>query len=273
MMEQHSLADMNGETRSIRTGQTITLANSDNTTVTLHVRGVSRRWRGTMTVSGDGFTLPLDQYRFAEPSEHPLPGRIRLTDRRSGAWVEGDSLLFRLGPDGVWRTDRGLPSMLADDVTVEGYPSVWFTAVRTFGTTDVDWLASKQLSESRELEAAAFVWSREGTADNRMAMLDELADLLQTVANLCHAAGVSDAEIAGALSDCWAKNMRRELADGGRDAEGRPFRPNEMVFVDGCRARILPSDSWLSRIDGRPLLRVRFDDGMVGLFPPDRLSH
>lgn len=111
------------------------------------------------------------------------------------------------------------------------------------------------------------------TGDARARMLDELADLLQTVANLCAALHVDDMDIMAALDRCWERNMIREHADGGTDTAGRPFHPNQPVSVDGRPAVILPSDTWLETIGGRTRIRVRFDSGMVGSYPPGRISH
>lgn len=111
------------------------------------------------------------------------------------------------------------------------------------------------------------------TGDARTRMLDELADLLQTVANLCAALHVDDMDIMAALDRCWERNMIREHADGGTDTEGRPFHPNQPVSVDGRPAVIPPSDTWLETISGRTRIRVRFDSGMVGSYPPGRISH
>lgn len=154
-------------------------------------------------------------------------------------------------------------------------PVVMFPLVRVFGTTDARWLAGKQLEESGELRDAVADWLDSPSDASRTMALDEMADLLQTVANLCHAMRVDKAELAAALVRCWEKNMRREHEDGGVDADGVPFRPNGCVRVlaDGRLGTVAPSDDWLTRRDGVRLLHVLFPDGGSGWFGPDELAH
>lgn len=140
-------------------------------------------------------------------------------------WVERDARHIRLRADGKWVTGHGIPPLPEHDVTVSGRPAVWLGVARTFGTTDIRWLARKQCEESGELRDAVRQWGDGPTGDARTRMLDELADLLQTVANLCAALHVDDMDIMAALDRCWERNMIREHADGGTDTEGAPVPP------------------------------------------------
>ena len=47
------------------------------------------------------------------------------------------------------------------------------------------------------------------TAKRRQAMLDELADVLQTLANLAAACDITDKELEPAMNDCRERNRRR----------------------------------------------------------------
>lgn len=292
------LTDAKGETRTVRENGAITLENRLNgLTVHFHPHGCEtpvspllRRTRGfqrnisasgstrPMTVAvGDGFRLPMDEYWFTQPSDEPDCGCMRLTHTEYGAWMEGDARLFDRTPDGTWHAPHGLPHWHESEVDVTGWKATRFPAVRTFGTTDLKWLAGKQVEESVELDHAVSNWLSNGSAANREHVLDELADLLQTVSNLCFAAKLDDLDIIGAMERCWEKNMRRERGDGGSDADGVPFHPNETVRVigDGRIGRILPSDSWLDMHGGVRMLRVVFpkSNSLVQSFHPDELSH
>ena len=61
----------------------------------------------------------------------------------------------------------------------------------------------------RQMVEAAKAWLRTPDADTRRAMLDETADVLQTVANMCAAFGISDDELASAMSECERRNRQR----------------------------------------------------------------
>lgn len=67
----------------------------------------------------------------------------------------------------------------------------------------------KTLEESAEMVEAAKVWLRTPNADTRRAMLDEMADVLQTVANMCAAFGISDDELGSAMTECERRNRER----------------------------------------------------------------
>ena len=67
----------------------------------------------------------------------------------------------------------------------------------------------KTLEEAAEMVEAAKAWLRTPDADTRRAMLDETADVLQTVANMCAAFGISDDELEAAMAECERRNRQR----------------------------------------------------------------
>lgn len=67
----------------------------------------------------------------------------------------------------------------------------------------------KTLEESAEMVEATKAWLRTPAADTRRAMLDETADVLQTVANMCAAFGISDDELESAMAECERRNRER----------------------------------------------------------------
>lgn len=147
----------------------------------------------------------------------------------------------------------------------QNHPTIAIPPVRTFGRLERDdWLAVKQFEESGELRDAAGEWLADPTDGNRRVMLDELADLLQTVANLCAAYRIGTDELEAALDRCWEKNMRREQPAAG-SAEAMlarlGIRPNGKVRdrETGRTLTVLPSDMW-----GRCL-----DTGRVGVYGTD----
>lgn len=147
----------------------------------------------------------------------------------------------------------------------ENQPTIVIPPVRTFGHLERDdWLAVKQFEESGELRDAAGEWLADPTDGNRRVMLDELADLLQTVANLCAAYRIGADELEATLDRCWEKNMRREQPAAG-SAEAMlarlGIRPNGKVRdrETGRTLTVLPSDMW-----GRCL-----DTGRVGVYGTD----
>ena len=137
----------------------------------------------------------------------------------------------------------------------ENHPTIAIPPVRTFGRLETDdWLAIKQREESGELLDAAREWLSDPTDETRTAMLDELADLLQTVANLCAAYHIDVRDIADALDRCWDKNMRREQPDDGSTESTLirlGIRPNATVRdrETGRTLTVLPSDTWGRRLD------------------------
>lgn len=137
----------------------------------------------------------------------------------------------------------------------ENHPTIAIPPVRTFGRLEEDdWLAVKQREESEELLYAAREWLYDPADGSRTAMLDELADLLQTVANLCAAYRIGADELESALDRCWEKNMRREQPAAG-SAEAMlahlGIRPNGKVRdrETGRTLTVLPSDTWGRRLD------------------------
>ena len=72
-------------------------------------------------------------------------------------------------------------------------------------------LAKKVLEESAELLVAS-------QHDTREHMLDEFADVLQTLANFYKYSGITDYEITSAIDRCNERNIAR-----GRMTDPRPF--------------------------------------------------
>ena len=136
-----------------------------------------------------------------------------------------------------------------------GSPTIVIPPVRTFGRLlKDDWLPAKQREESEELLDAAREWLSDPTDETRIAMLDELADLLQTIANMCAAYHIDERDLADALDRCWEKNMRREQpADGSVESTliHLGIRPNGKVRdrVTGRTLTVLSSDAWGRRLD------------------------
>lgn len=137
----------------------------------------------------------------------------------------------------------------------ENHPTIAIPNIRTFGRlVKDDWLPVKQREESEELLDAAREWLSDPSDGNRRAMLDELADLLQTIANMCAAYHIDQRDLADALDRCWGKNMRREQpADGSVESTliHLGIRPNGKVRdrVTGRTLTVLPSDAWGRRLD------------------------
>ena len=74
----------------------------------------------------------------------------------------------------------------------------------------------KVLEEAAELVEASKTWLK---SDNdtaaRQAMLDEMADVLQTVANQCAAFHVGEDELRDAMIRCEERNRKRGRIDDG----------------------------------------------------------
>lgn len=239
MKTTFTVTDKTGQTRTIRRGEFIAVERGRET-LGLHLNDVEKQASGRVYLKGDGVLLDAAFCRFITPDTHPAPGRQRMTFRHSGEWVEADSRNFlSIMPRGFEHMRHQRFS--EDDVTVDGSPATIIPHIRTFGRLEEDgWLASKQYEESHELRAATDLWLRAQTDERRTAMLDELADLLQTVANMCAAYHIGTDELEDALDRCWEKNMRREQADE------HGLRPN-MRVRDKRNGRIyttLPSDKW-----------------------------
>lgn len=154
-----TLTDMDGTTRTVGEGEPVTLEHgAAGTLIHLHARQTIRRADGGVILKGDGCELPLTGYRFADPPDGPADGRLQLTANGTGMWVERDARHIRLRADGKWVTGHGIPPLPEHDVTVSGRPAVWLGVARTFGTTDIRWLARKQCEESCELRDAVRQW-------------------------------------------------------------------------------------------------------------------
>lgn len=75
----------------------------------------------------------------------------------------------------------------------------------------------KVLEESAELVEASKAWlESDGNPAARRAMLDEMADVLQTVANQCAAFHVGEDELRDAVIRCEERNRARGRIDDGR---------------------------------------------------------
>lgn len=91
--------------------------------------------------------------------------------------------------------------------------------IESFGRLTQDkWLALKTLEESAEMTEALKTWLRspEGTdlkALARVRFEDEVADVLQTMANLCTAFDISDLDLKNALQRCCARHYMRGRMD------------------------------------------------------------
>jgi len=250
-----TVTDRTGETRAIRKNEFVTVIVDERIAYGFHLKNVKRQGEGMhMHMVGDGVWVPVRACRFVTPSDHPASGRVRLTDRRTGAWVESDSRNYIDSGGGYWQTGL-FPPVPKKDAIIEGSPGVIIPRIRTFGRLETDdWLAAKQREESGELLDAAREWLNDPTAEHRTAMLDELADLLQTIANMCAAYHIDVRDIADALDRCWKKNMRREQPDDS-SAESMlirlGIRPNATVRdrETGRTLTVLPSDTWGRRLD------------------------
>ena len=227
-----------------------------------------------MILKGDGCELPLTGYRFADPPDGPADGRLRLTANGTGMWVERDARHIRLRADGKWVTGHGIPPLPEHDVTVSGRPAVWLGVARTFGTTDIRWLARKQCEESGELRDAVRQWG--GRADGRRPHADArragrpAADGRQPVrrpARGRHGHHGRIGPLLGEEHDPRACGRRHGHGGGARST-----RTSRSAWTDAPPSSP-PSDTWLETIGGRTRIRVRFDSGMVGSYPPGRISH
>lgn len=76
------------------------------------------------------------------------------------------------------------------------------------------WQALKVLEEAAEVVEAA-KQTIANDAANRGPLIREIADLLQTVTNLCAAFGINTAELERANTECTIKNMKRGMFDEG----------------------------------------------------------
>ena len=78
--------------------------------------------------------------------------------------------------------------------------------------------AKKVLEESAELMVAS-------QHDTREHMLDEFADVLQTLANFYKYSGITDNEITSAIDRCNKKNIARD-----RMTDNRPFVERVTIY-------------------------------------------
>lgn len=99
---------------------------------------------------------------------------------------------------------------------------IQFPPMETFDDGELDdgkKLVKKVLEESAELMVAS-------QHDTREHMLDEFADVLQTLANFYKYSGITDNEITSAIDRCNERNIAR-----GRMTDPRPFVDRVTTFV------------------------------------------
>lgn len=116
---------------------------------------------------------------------------------------------------GVHAADRR--ALAAETVRSDGPRIVHIPPIESFGRLEPDkWLPLKTLEEAAELVEATKQCIRTDPVEpwaadpaRRRAMLDELADVLQTCANLAVAFRISDDELAESLDRCRERNRRR----------------------------------------------------------------
>lgn len=133
---------------------------------------------------------------------------------------------------------------------------VRFPEVQPFGHLAFDdYLAKKQKDVSDKLCDLCQKCVISETFEARNAVIAKLADLLQTLGNLCESYAITSVELDDAMKSCWEKNMAREKMKLVTDKY--EFYPNQRVYVltknsDGVNetisARIAPSDCWLDHI-------------------------
>lgn len=73
----------------------------------------------------------------------------------------------------------------------------------------------KTLEESAELVEATKAWLKNPDDEHRRPMLDELADVLQTVANMCLVYQITETELEDAIKACEQRNRSRGRIDAG----------------------------------------------------------
>lgn len=83
------------------------------------------------------------------------------------------------------------------------------------------WQALKVLEEASEVVEAAKQYVNATmlrvnlVALTRRTLTNEIADLLQTIANLCDAYNISEEELSDAQANCFVKNLKRGMFDKG----------------------------------------------------------
>lgn len=98
-----------------------------------------------------------------------------------------------------------------EDIEAGGNAIVHFPPVLTFGRLDPDkWLLVKALEEAAEMvDAGKDHIKDEASAAKWTAFMDEIADLIQTLGNLCAAFDITDDELYEALDRCLNRNRQR----------------------------------------------------------------
>lgn len=83
------------------------------------------------------------------------------------------------------------------------------------------WQALKVLEEASEVVEAAKQYVNatllqvDLVALTRRTLTNEIADLLQTIVNLCDAYNISEEELSDAQANCFVKNLKRGMFDNG----------------------------------------------------------
>ncbi|MCH9276114.1 hypothetical protein JS533_007500 [Bifidobacterium amazonense] len=98
-----------------------------------------------------------------------------------------------------------------EDLEAGGNAIVHFPPVIAFGRLEPDkWLLLKTLEEAAEMvDAGKAHIHDEASADKWTAFMDEIADVVQTLANLCAAFDIADSELYEALDRCRERNRKR----------------------------------------------------------------
>lgn len=98
----------------------------------------------------------------------------------------------------------------------------------------------KVLEEAAELVEASKTWLK---SDNdpaaRQAMLDEMADVLQTVANQCAVFHISESELRDAQTRCETRNRERGRIDAAIASEGTQGKTEEDDALHLVDARMM----------------------------------
>lgn len=129
-------------------------------------------------------------------------------------WVKGNLRLSFGAPDPAGSDDGRfrLPAVRPFDTTV----------LTTGEYETPKRIPLKTLEEAAELVEAAKAWLKHPDGRTRGAMLDETADVLQTIANLCAAFHIDERELSCAMAACEERNReRRRIGKEGSHASER----------------------------------------------------
>lgn len=149
-------------------------------------------------------------------------GNVLRLIRRDGQWLtDGETTPASNSPYGpwlpvTWSVVRDVeetpwkPTQPDANAIIRTGRIVAFPPVESFGRLERDkWLAVKNLEESAELVEASKRWLKTGSDADRIDMLSELADVIQTLANLAVAFDITDGELKDAADACRERNRRK----------------------------------------------------------------